>query len=407
MSNYESALQQTLAPEYIYDVPKKLVASKRQTTYFKANTSSVEDGRSISIDIPAVDQFLATDAAHLKFLVRAPSANFHLPACGGSGLIEMIRIYHKGTGQLIDEIYEYNVLYATLHSLTVPDHVAQGPLSVLHGTATTRDPFAVGSDYKNIPSDGRMVMVPLKHTILSAHKYLPLKLTTGLRVEVTFAEARKCLVVPVGTTEEVRYSVEDPELVCDLIKMNDKQTEAFDAAFAQSGLRIATTCWAHHLRSWPASTQSVQFGSRMASIKTVMVVPRKFVSTYGKDNLRSRYGRMKSYQWELGGTHIPVKAVDSHTKAFAEVVTAMHGSVSGADTARYTQDTTDSGFVIMRELESSKHLISGDPTLKQKNIDLVLNLVANEGAPEARLDCFLEYDKLIQFNRDGSLEVLQ
>jgi len=344
----------------------------------------------------------------------------HLPACGLAGCIKNVQIYHQGTGTLLCELNEYGQLIGALDSLTVPEHAKRGVLGKIAGVGYGDDDVtATGAipNYTRVPrsnDDALVCMIPIKHTLLSMTTALPMRYTTGLRVQIRFASGKECLVVGKGGAQEPvftdwEYEILQPKIVADAVEFSTQQRAQFDAKFASSGFKYYFTSYGYHYRAWPEQSASVAFGSRYSSVKDVLITARTneaLANPVNRDILRTRYGAVKKYQFDVGGRLSPLTPLEDKTQMLHHAFQAFHGALAGEDLKNWNEDE-DSSFVIAHEQELSKTLLSGDSTMKAKNVDMILNLTGKDDHKPSTLSCFVHYDMAVVFAPDGSVRVLQ
>jgi hypothetical protein len=427
---FDQQLRYDLAPEYQARVPTRMAPATRQSTFIRANTNIANPGDRITFDIPASEGYLLTNSCFFRAEVisPAPSGGAAFPACGMAGIIKSIKVYHTPTGQVIDDVREYGELQAVLHSLTTPSDVSSNMAQVLSGTASTDvlggaadNTWAVGAgtDYERLQSgvpgigSGRTYAIPLKHTILDQSKALPMKLIGGVRVELEFGLALESLAYPLPATGRT-FQVRRPELQIDMVTLNPAQQQEVDKAFLASGMRLTYGSWSTAIRAVTAQTATLQFGQRHSCTKTALVALRSNSRRDGddKDPKRSRYAGVTEYQWQLGEKVFPQRPITKY-EAFTEALAAFHGNLSGADVKHWLpfEDTAaarnKTSFVIARDFESSHNMLSGSNVMSARNTDLFLNLECEDAEPNLTALCWLDYQKVVRFSPDGTVDVLQ
>ena len=196
-----------------------------------------ENGRQFSqnnkivIIVPPDVNFFQPSESYLqcRVMVSHPTATGLKPTrlqldaeLGGQVLIKNLRIL-TGTGILIEEIQDYNIL-ANVISCYDTDANIRNKKSITEGT-TLYNPLcrtdALGSNdlelspyncanhnpYFSSPSDGKSVQqwvklqLPLNSGIFRNKKIFPVVMTSGLKLEITLEEAKKCIHSLISTSK--------------------------------------------------------------------------------------------------------------------------------------------------------------------------------------------------------------
>ncbi len=408
---FSQVLPKALPAELEYTVPKEAVHGERSTTKFLPSNgyATYVPGSTCSITLPAIDSFMDTHSTWFKFAVSLPADHytdaktFKTTAAGAHGFLQSVRVVHS-SGTVLDEIQGYNVLLATQLSLTVPEDYTN-VLGLMQGIG--------GAD---LPAGQTEFMIPIKNIIFSNLKHIPLKYLGQIRLEVVFAQAADVLVrtdAGAAFTSPLRYTVHDACIYTSLIRLNDVQVASYDAVFRERGLRLYGESYSHHYLSWYANKQTVSIADRVASMKDIMVVSRD-TSQLGPDvhtvdKLVERTNKVQRYQWSIAGRLFPSRPVEGPISALAETMDACHGNLKGyaLDRASWTREQ-NSSFVIMRELETSRSLVSGDSVCRDKQVDIMLTLEAKGNTvPADTIDVFIQHDKVLEFLSSGQVAIYE
>jgi hypothetical protein len=192
------------------------------------NGKQFNENAKIVIVVPPDVGFFQPSESYLQFRVKIdqPTGTGAIPTrlqldaeLGGQVLIKNIRIL-TGTGILIEEIQDYNVLTNLIYSFDT-DQSLRNKRSITEGTTqhnpstriTAKDveqtPYAScnHNPYFTTPANGVSVQqwaklqVPLHTGIFRNRKIFPVVMTTGMRIEIMLEEAKKCIKTLRSTTD--------------------------------------------------------------------------------------------------------------------------------------------------------------------------------------------------------------
>ena len=187
------------------------------------NGRQFSENNKIVILVPADVNFFQPSESYLqcRVMVSHPTAAGLLPTrlqldaeLGGQVLIKNLRIL-TGTGILIEEIQDYNIL-ANVISCYDTDTNIRNKKSITEGTtlynplcridvngsnSSDLSPYncANHNPYFTSPPDGQSVQqwvklqLPLHSGIFRNKKIFPVVMTSGLKIEITLEEAKKCI----------------------------------------------------------------------------------------------------------------------------------------------------------------------------------------------------------------------
>lgn len=182
------------------------------------NGKQFNENAKIVLVVPADVGFFQPSESYLQFRIslaqpqgRAPTRLQLDAVLGGQVLIKNIRVL-TGTGILIEEIQDYNVL-SNVISCYDTDQSTRNKRSITEGTTQPNPSCRITnndlpeSDYMSCnhnpyftsPGDGKSVQqwvklqLPLNTGIFRNKKIFPVVMTTGLRVEIMLEESKKCI----------------------------------------------------------------------------------------------------------------------------------------------------------------------------------------------------------------------
>lgn len=421
---FSQLLSRALPAELQYTMPQQAVHAERQTVYYDAVSTSAGPADTTTLHIPPSETFLDTHACHLRFKVKRKWGNdnkIYMPPSGASSLLAGYRLKHGPSGVILEEETAYNLRHAMLHEISVPNHLNKSVLHTLQGTSYFAPEYTAGTPptyteeserLKEITEAGEYFYIPLKTGVLfSNSKMIPLKYVGGLVCEFTWATARQGGVVYSSEGVGAPYELTDISLVTDIVTPSSIQMSAFDDAFRQKGLRLHGQAWHHATDSLRSSVQQVRVPFRTASMKTVFVIPRDDARVSNPNSmkriLRERSACVEEYQWSLAGKLFPTRPVSNSKEALSELLTAMHGHVQ-ADGFKNWDSPIDSDckYVIARELESSRSLVSGSDQAKQLSQDMTLTIKRKQDRADTfKLDILLETECVLEFRPDTSVAI--
>lgn len=410
---FSKVLAKTLPDALQFDLPKESVYAERETLKLEpaGGYSSYGPRTTAVIHVPAIDKFMDSACTYLSFDITVPlNDKYALPACGAHGLIQTVRLFHQ-SGTLIDEIEDYNLLMATQASLSVEADLRSGALQVLQGMAGS-------SGLTVLSTTKRRLMIPIKNIFFANSKLLGLKYVGGLRLEIVWADGREVLVQadtsPVVEADR-EYTITDLCLYTSMVRLNDNQVSAYDQIFRERGLSLYGSSYRRHLAQWATRDATITVSDRSASMKDLTVVFRDNTTVSSTldasrniDKLHARANKVSKYQFSIAGKLFPTRPVDGSIEALAELFDANHGNVGGWDLtmSRWTHSTNGS-FVVMREMETSRQLVSGDTTCRDKAVDIQLIVQGNTDTPACRVHVFVHRDKIIRFDPTGAVEIYE
>jgi len=319
----------------------------------------------------------------------------------GACFINRLDVFGNDGSVLLETIQNYNILYTYLLDFQMNVASSFG-LSSMLGTGTTATNDLTDRTGKSIPgTNGRLtVCIPIISGVVGtlADKCLPLgKLASDIRLEFTLDTLTNSVsYLNAGTST---WTIISAEIEAQIIELSDEAQSMVNSTISpESPIYIhgsSFRCYIGNIGT-TAGQFSVLLSARFASLKTLIVLPRR-ASEIGNQvsyTLSSRVNpNISSYWFRIGSSIIPQKAVDlyntstcgGYAQAFAEVMKSWHGlnhceygtilsypEYNVAETAVALDQVTagataansyTNGFAIAQELESfaqrSDVLISG------------------------------------------------
>ncbi|KAI9173208.1 hypothetical protein H9P43_007339 [Blastocladiella emersonii ATCC 22665] len=380
-AQFSQVLSKTLPPEMSFNLPKESVYAERQTVQFTAQGGpEFAPGNSISVLLPPRDDMMDTHCTFLQFSAKTTDAN--VAFCNGIfSVIDRVRIY-SASGALLEELPYYNLHQRIEADVTVPQYLKDSCLGVAQGY------FASGADKFAVSSGLHRYMLPIKSALLANQKHLPMKYMGGIRVEFTLAPGSDACVVKNNAIPG--YTVKDVCIVSDLIKLNDQQIAVMDAAFKKQGLKLFGTTYNHHFLNYSVPNSTLNISDRSASQKDILLSFRN--NAVLNDNAKDSF--------------LCAKTITSYQfSAFVELTNAFHGHVIGAGlTVDKFNAPAEGTFVVGRDLESSRTVVSGDKSCKSQAVDMQVILTSSV-APNQRVDAFIGIDVVYEFLPTGEINI--
>ncbi|KAI9151079.1 hypothetical protein H9P43_009694 [Blastocladiella emersonii ATCC 22665] len=400
VAQFSQVLSKTLPPEMSFNLPKESVYAERQTVQFTAQSGpEYIPGNTVRIHLPPNDYMMDTHCTFLQFSAKTTDANVAF-AEGIYSVIERVRITSAGSN-LLEDLPYYNLRQRIEAGVTVPQYLKDSCLGVAQGY------YASGADKFAVSSGLHRYMIPIKSALLSNQKHLPIKYTGGLVVEITLAPGIDACVVKNGAVPG--YSVRDMCIVSDVIKLNDQQIAVMDAAFKKQGLKLFGTTYTHHFLNYSVPNSTLNICDRSASQKDILLLFRDnaVLNDHSKDSfLRAK--TISTYQFNVAGQLFPQKPIrcdDYASEAFVELTNAFHGHVIGAGMMVDKYNAPSEGtFVLGRDLESSRTVVSGDKLCKSRAVDMQV-IVTSNVAPNQRVDAFIGIDVVYEFLPTGEINI--
>jgi len=402
---FSQILPKVLPAELSYDLPREAVYGERQTTKFEPTSGNTyKQGQVCQILLPPLDAFADPSATYLSFDVSVGvDSKLKLPMCGAHGLIQTVRLFHS-SGVMLDEIQYYNLLMATQTSLSIEDSLRDNVLKIMQGMGGAM-----------LGTTAKRFAIPLKNFLFSSSKHLPLKYLGQIRVEITFAQGAEVLVQLDTDVISRDYTVTNVCLYTSLIKLNDQQVAVFDDTFRQRGLSLYGFGYNHHQIAWSTQNATLTISDRAASQKDIMVIFRDNATVSSSDDtkrtvdkLHARANKVKRYQWQVAGKLMPTRPVEGSVEALLELSDAVHGNLGGYDmTQAKWEHATNGSFLVARELETSRSVVSGDSTARDKSVDISVIVEGTEVSPACDVHAFVHRDKVVRWEPTGQISIFE
>lgn len=384
--------------------------------------------------------FLDTKNSYLKMTVKNNNATNAVYFDGtGASVIARIDIFHGSN--VLESITDYGVLWSYLMDFQTNTAQRAG-LESAYGTTSDRKGATI------VNGGGvRSVCMPILSSIIGClnEKMLPLALADDIRVEITFQSLNKGLVTV--TAYETAWSVINIELELNILELSDEGMKMVESVspFTQP-INMHGSSFKHFSSNIPSGTvgqQSFLVPARFASLKALIVCPRRATETTGNDEdishtISSRTNpNIDTYWWRVGSLQVPQKPValknSSTTGGYAEgfmenlrtwnnisspefsssitntyfnkANTAV--ALSGVAATTAGADSYQNAFAIATEFENisnrSDTILSGTNTLNNQ----IFFEYSSDTATSAiwTLDFYASFDQILTLDEYGQLSV--
>jgi len=416
------------------------------------NASSFLPGVQMIFMIPGGrrNTYLDTTQSYLKFTIvnlDTTIGNTMTLDRSGACFINRLDVFGNDGSLLLETIQNYNVLYSYLLDFQMNVASSFG-LSSMLGTGTTATNDLTDRTGNSIPgTNGRLtVCIPIISGVVGtlADKCLPLgKLSSDIRLEFTLETMLNS--VSYLNTGTATWQIVSAEIEAQIIELSDEAQSMVNSTIApESPIYLHGSSFRSYIGNISAAGQfSILISARFASLKTLIVLPRRSTEISGANNqvsysLSSRVNpNIASYWFRIGSSIVPQKAVDlyntnttgGYAQAFAEVMKSWHGlnhceygtilsypEYNVAETAIALDQVTagataansyTNGFAIAQELESfaqrSDVLISGLNT-NSSTVFFEGNVITGPTAPYT-LNMFAAYDHILVIDPNGLISI--
>ncbi|KAJ3367342.1 hypothetical protein GGF31_007594 [Allomyces arbusculus] len=413
VTNFANVLPTSLGKEMIYTPPKQAPVADRTTIKFPCTQGSAFSasgnglGSTIRFQIPAVNKIVDLSAGvHFSFKASTyKDAACTQPTTAGApetyftegihSCVQRLRVL-SSSDQLLEDIDVYGLLSRMLSDATVPSALKTTVLSIGQGYG---DPV-------HRSGSNRQFMFPLHSALLTQDRWLNLKHTSGLIIEITLTEPKACMINTTGTVGG--YVVSEPYLMVDTVTPHAAQLAQLDAAWASAGgVMFTGTTWACKTPAFVTPTGSIVVSDRHSMQKCILAAFRT-PQYHGKANVDplARGLPITSYQIKNADEMVQLRPIDCTgyaPEALHELEVFAKGHTVGELTpAKWIDRGNVSGGAFVPPQDKAKKsgvdleiLTTGDPF----PVDNTLGTVAY------RCDVFVGYVTSISFNADGSVDV--
>ena len=333
-------------------------------------TGPYQLGDLITINIPTRSNIvLATGESYLKFTMQgitcATASSLRFDSCGAHGLIQRIRIYHGSN--LLEDIDNYGMLAKMLFDIQVPTDSAYGKFNILAGTrndlsalvtnaiVTAGDPVqclqvcageqiysATNAGQKTLSNGDTSVtttyclnLISLMGT-LSTSQYFPLMACTSapIRMEIQLIDTltKGINTVTAGTLGATTGLMNNVEFIANIIELGDSAVQMIESSLEGQPLQYTYADFRNYAYSYAiansATPVTMPIPAKFSSLKSIFLAIRDkgfgALTFYPFSSVN--YG-LTDYQFRIGPTVVPSKAISTSTEQFAELVKAI-GSMS-------------------------------------------------------------------------------
>lgn len=413
-------------------------------------------------DIVTLKTSATIPAASSLTVILLPGIKFG--STGAQELFSLERVTYGGT--VLEEIRNRQQLARGLHNLGVSQASAasQGTLTdgrqggyVYDDTLTTGHSSVVDADAQSFLNMGvtYRYSVPLISGLFNCNKLLPLKwLAAQWALELEVGDVSETMITTKALLDDssLTFTLSNVHFCTELLEFPDTYDTAFYVGLSNGGVPIKFNTWRYHTFNITGTTNHLQIHERARSIKAAYawVVDRTQKSracdryaaffklnskleeannlamgskiTKSTDAKTEATGRIKQYQYRVGGSYFPAQPVDCSNggvEAYNELLKALDGMNDftfnhNIRPSQWTgfQHIQDIGekFCMALEFEHADVVpdtITGISGEEQSDIALQIDLT---DAPEAgyakAVDVFLAVDAMIVIGTGNTVKLI-
>jgi len=314
------------------------------------NASTFAPGTQMIFMIPGGrrNTYFDNTQSYLKLTISNPDTTatntMALDRCGAC-FINRLDVFGNDGSMLLETIQNYNILYNYLLDFQMNAASSFGLSSSL-GTGISPTNSITERSGNTIPGGGRLtVCIPILSGVIGtlADKCLPLgKLSSDIRLEFTLESMLNSVSYGgAGTTPwSSTWSIISAEIEAQIIELSDEAQSMVNSTIApESPIYLHGSSFRSYIGNISSAGQfSILISARFASLKTLIVLPRRSQEIAGNYNqpsytLSSRVNpNISSYWFRIGSSIVPQKAVDlyntstcgGYAQAFAELLKSWH-----------------------------------------------------------------------------------
>ena len=411
----------SVSSQCIFDRKAKSLPVKKTRVSLQPSggNSSFSAQEQIEINIPSsrMGQFLNSQNTVLRYKITAGDVTAVLDH-DGSCVIQRIEVYNGS--QLLENLNNYNVLYATMMDMQYDGGLLIAPLTITHGTS--------GADLytgATVVAAGVEIAMPLLSSVcgmLSSDKMLPLyKLSNGIRIVLTLASDNTALVQPAVATT---FTVSEVYLDTEIIELSSEAIQVVEMANKSIGseIQIPVRQFQNFIYTLPTGTAGnseyvSQIDARFSSCNGIVFCPRNGTSSALGNSVSSRVNPYSKFQVRIGSSYYPPKPLEKFNEFFIETQKYMHslnsldnfGSVNATvysknDTADLADETNK--FFLALDLEAypnkSELLYDGVSTIND-SIYIMGTTQTAELTNTIQVDCFVNFDCILSIDEYGMM----
>ena len=300
--------------------------SRQQTTYQPSGGTTYGPLASQIIRFSIAESEAFLDPASVKVMFRVKNTNTtqgntltpvsNVPSCMFS------RMVVKAGGTILEDVNSYNAVshmfQRTMNSHIVSDMEAEG--------------FA-GHTPMNGGVELRVGFTPLSG-LLSQSKYIPLRYTTALSIELTVAPSVEWLTNGDVLTNNT-WEITQPQLKCDLVNIESALAEQY-AAHLLSSAPLPITFSSYHVSTQSLAQNATDFTINLA--RAVSRLQSVFIFMKGDDTatikkanaLKSPGNEDFSFKLQIGGKRYPLQDCEGFSESRAKLAQAVGIHASSA-----------------------------------------------------------------------------
>jgi len=234
-------------------------------------------------------------------------------------------------------------------------------------------------------------------------QYLPPYICSGMKIEIQLATAAEALHKTTATNNTVSYTVVDPVVVCDLVKMSDKVDSVMTSVAHKAGLDIVFDEYDNFSIVSSSNKNTIDINKSCSKASKIIVCARRSanVSDLAHDGMQSEAFGFNEYQARVGSVYHPQKAISDYVSAYANALQLFRGMRRDEKQSPYTNLTefntadnnTHSGHAVLGTDLSRSSLIDSQCIPLNNSHSLSLN-VGFSSAVSRQIDAFLVYKKV-------------
>ena len=313
--------------------------------------STASPGDTVRFDIPAGrgrSSFLDPSQTTLQFIVKITGDGSNIPSVDGSYYAFLNRFTLLSSGQVLEDVADYNHAVSTFLDLQVQGVDMGGAGSAIIGTASevTNNVNKLGAAFATGTAYGEACLPLHLSGILgtACPKLLPAGMLQDLRAEFVIEPAVTAVVQSAGSA---------PTILLQSVVMNlfyvDVDPAVADQLYAQNGgvYRISTECWRSYQYTPGSATtaDSVMIPARFSSVKSFFTTWRPYTKTLARAWLSNRVNPFYSStavkgsaQYAVGSLLFPNTPLQSGiSEMFASMLQSFHSQANANMNTRCTQ----------------------------------------------------------------------
>ena len=351
MTDSSALLANTMAVSdtVLYNLKPSAARSKSyRASIAPINASTFNPSSTAIFQIPCgrKNTYIDINQSYLKFTVANNDAQINTFYVDNNASCFINRSDTFFGGNLLESIQSYNQVYTYLLDFQTNSATKQG-LSNMYGTCN--DPTANFARKGQVMKGGQKstFCMPLLNSLLGmgADKSCPVGfLNSDIRIELTW-EAQKTAVV-YNATPSGSWQVIFAELELCYIELQDEAQHMVDSITPHGNVFLHGNSWRHYVSNLPKESTGVYstlVPARMASIKSIVLLPRRSIEISGIDSysLSSRVNpAITSFWYRIGSVLCPARPIalsnNQNTYGYAEAFMEIQKSFHSVTSAEYT-----------------------------------------------------------------------